>query len=161
MDKSVNKSAFLGKTENKNMLIGEYTHIIDAKKRLAIPSKLRKELGLKVVITRGLDNCLFVFPLKDWQKLVEKLSNLPLGQKDTRGFSRLMLAGASEVVLDSLGRILIPDYLKNYAQLKKNVVIAGVYNRLEIWDEAKWNVFKKQNEKEVDAMAERLGELGV
>lgn len=143
------------------MLIGEYTHTIDEKKRLAIPSKLRKELGAKAVITRGLDNCLFVFPLKEWQKLVEKLSNLPIGQKDTRGFSRLMLSGASEVDLDTLGRVLVPDYLKKYAQLKKNVVIAGVYNRLEIWDENRWNIFKNQNEKEVDNIAERLGELGV
>jgi len=143
------------------MLIGEYTHTIDDKKRLAIPSKLRKELGAKAVITRGLDNCLFVFPSKEWQKLAEKLSNLPIGQKDPRGFSRLMLAGASEADLDSLGRILIPDYLKKYARLKKNAVIVGVYNRLEIWDETRWNTFKNQSEKEVDNIAERLGELGV
>lgn len=143
------------------MLIGEYTHTIDDKKRLAIPSKLRKELGAKAVITRGLDNCLFVFPSKEWQKLVDKLGSLPIGQKDTRGFSRLMLAGASEADLDSLGRVLVPDYLKKYAQLKRNVVIAGVYNRLEIWDETRWNTFKNQNEKEVDNIAERLGELGV
>ncbi len=143
------------------MLIGEYRHTIDTKKRLAIPSKLRRELGSKAVITRGLDNCLFIFPLSQWNKLVEKLSKLPLGQKDTRGFIRLMLAGASEVKLDQLGRILIPDYLKQYAGLKKNTVIAGVYNRLEIWDEAKWNLFKQSTEKEVDNMAERLGELGV
>lgn len=143
------------------MLIGEYKHTIDTKKRLAIPSKLRRELGAKAVITRGLDNCLFVFPLNQWNKLVEKLSKLPLGQRDTRGFIRLMLAGASDVKLDRLGRILVPDYLKQYAGLKKNVVIAGVFNRLEIWDEAKWNLFKQSTEKEVDNMAERLGELGV
>lgn len=143
------------------MLIGEYRHTIDTKKRLAIPSKLRRELGSKAVITRGLDNCLFIFPLSQWNKLVEKLSKLPLGQRDTRGFIRLMLAGASEVKLDQLGRILIPDYLKQYANLKKNIVIAGIYNRLEIWDEAKWNLFKQSTEKEVDNMAERLGELGV
>lgn len=143
------------------MLIGEYKHTIDTKKRLAIPSKLRRELGVKAVITRGLDNCLFVFPINQWNKLVEKLSKLPLGQRDTRGFIRLMLAGASEAKLDRLGRILIPDYLKQYASLKKNVIIAGVHNRLEIWDEAKWNLFKQSTEKEVDNMAERLGELGV
>jgi len=143
------------------MLIGEYRHTIDTKKRLAIPSRLRRELGSKAVITRGLDNCLFIFPLSQWNKLVEKLSKLPFGQKDTRGFIRLMLAGAGEVKLDQLGRILIPDYLKQYAGLKKNIVIAGVYNRLEIWDEAKWNLFKQSTEKEVDNMAERLGELGV
>ena len=94
------------------MLIGEYLHTIDEKKRLAIPSKLRRELGTRAVITRGLDNCLFVFPSKEWQKLAEKLSNLPIGQKDSRGFSRMMLSGASEVDLDGLGRVLIPDYLK-------------------------------------------------
>ena len=143
------------------MLIGEYKHTIDSKKRLAIPSKLRRELGTRAVITRGLDNCLFIFPLTQWNKLIEKLAKLPLGQRDTRGFTRLMLAGASEARLDRLGRVLIPDYLKKYAGLKKNIVIAGVYNRLEIWDEAKWNLFKKSTEKEVDNMAERLGELGV
>lgn len=143
------------------MLIGEYRHTIDSKKRLAIPSKLRRELGAKAVITKGLDNCLWIFPLNQWNKLVEKLSQLPLGQRDTRGFSRLMLAGASEAGLDRLGRILIPDYLKQYAGLKKNVIIAGVFNRLEVWDETKWNLFKANSEKEVDNMAERLGELGV
>jgi len=143
------------------MLIGEYKHTIDTKKRLAIPSKLRRELGDKAVITRGLDNCLFIFPQKQWNKLIEKLSQLPLGQRDTRGFTRLMLAGASEVSLDKLGRILVPDYLKKYAGLKKNVVIAGVYNRLEVWDESKWKLFKQSTEKEVDNMAERLGEIGV
>ncbi len=143
------------------MLIGEYKHTIDAKKRLAIPSKLRKELGAKMVITKGLDNCLWILPLNQWNKLAEKLSQLPLGQRDTRGFNRIMLAGASEVKLDKLGRILIPDYLKRYADLKKNVLIAGVYNRVEIWDEAKWNLFKQTTEKEVDNIAERLGELGV
>ena len=143
------------------MLIGEYKHTIDTKKRLAIPSKLRKELGAKAVITKGLDNCLWVFPSNQWSKLVEKLSQLPLGQRDTRGLSRIMLAGASEVRLDGLGRILIPDYLKQYAGLKKNVIIAGVYGRLEIWDETKWKLFKQSTEKEIDNMAERLGEIGV
>lgn len=143
------------------MLIGEFSHTIDAKKRLAIPSKLRRELGAKAVITRGLDSCLFIFPFKEWQKLVEKLSTLPFGDKNSRSFKRLILAGASEVSLDSLGRILIPDYLKNYAGLKKNIVIAGVDERLEVWDKARWEMFKQQSEKEVDNIAERLGELGV
>jgi len=143
------------------MLIGEFTHTIDTKKRLAIPSKLRKELGNKAVITRGLDSCLFIFPVKDWEKLVEKLSDLPFGEKNSRSFVRLILSGANEVNLDSLGRILIPDYLKNYAQLKKNVIIAGVSNRLEIWNKSRWEMFKQQSEKEVDNMAERLGELGI
>ncbi len=143
------------------MLIGEYKHTIDSKKRLAIPSKLRKDLGLKAIITRGLDNCLFVFPDSQWNKLVEKLSELPFGQKNTRSFIRLMLSGASETKLDKLGRILVPDYLKQYAGLKKSVIIVGVHNRLEVWDKNKWDLFKKGTEKEIDNMAERLGELGI
>lgn len=143
------------------MLIGEYTHNIDVKKRLAIPAKLRKELGEQVILTRGLDNCLFIYPMQEWQKLTDKLSQLPMGQGNTRSFSRLMLAGAVEAELDPLGRILVPDYLKNYAGLKQKVVIAGVYNRLEIWDEERWTNYKNEVEKNTDMIAEKLGELGL
>jgi MraZ protein len=143
------------------MFIGEYTHTIDTKKRLAIPVKFRKALGLKAVITRGLDNCLFLYPVKEWGSLAEKLGNLPVGQSDARGFSRLMLAGAMEVELDSLGRILIPDYLKKYASLNKKIIIAGLYNRLEIWNEEKWGDYKSRAEEGVGDMAEKLSELGV
>lgn len=144
-----------------DMFIGEYIYSIDDKKRLAIPSKFRKVLGQKAVITRGLDNCLFLFPLKEWQKLADKLSRLPLSQSDARGFARIMLIGAMDVNLDNLGRILIPDYLKNYGSLKKKVVVAGVYNRVEIWDENKWQDYKKKTEAGMGDIAERLGELGV
>ena len=143
------------------MLIGEYQHTLDAKKRLAVPAKLRTELGDRAVRTRGLDNCLFLYPLQEWQKLTEKLGQLPMGQGNTRSFLRLMLAGAVEVELDQLGRILVPDYLKNYANLKQRVVIAGVYNRLEIWDEALWESYKTEVEKNTDMIAEKLGELGM
>jgi MraZ protein len=143
------------------MLIGEYKHIIDPKKRLSVPARLRKEIGEKAVLTRGLDNCLFLFTLKEWEQLAEKLGKLPFGQQDTRGFVRLILSGASEVELDQLGRILVPDFLKNYAFLKKNVVIAGVVNRLEIWDEEHWLSYKNNLEKNSDRIAEKLGELGV
>src|SRR6185369_10623703 len=138
------------------MLIGEFTHNIDAKKRFAIPSKFRRELGEKVVITRGLDSCLFLFPLPEWNALAEKLGKLPLGQQDTRGFVRLLLSGASEVDLDQLGRVLIPDYLKEYADLKKRVVVAGLFNRLEIWDDEKWKMYKSNLEKNTDRIAEKL-----
>ncbi|KKW18539.1 MAG: Protein MraZ [Parcubacteria group bacterium GW2011_GWB1_50_9] len=143
------------------MLIGEYSHTIDAKKRLAVPSKLRKELGERAVLTRGLDTCLFLYPEKEWQKLTEKLGELPVGQASTRSFLRLMLAGAIEVELDQLGRILLPDYLKEYAGLKQKVVITGVYNRLEIWDEERWGNYKGDVEKNTDMIAEKLGELGL
>lgn len=143
------------------MLIGEYKHNIDAKKRLAIPSKFRKELGEGAVLTRGLDNCLFVFPLKHWNQLAEKLGNMPLVQQDSRSFARLLLSGAVEVEFDSLGRILIPEYLKNYAELRKTTIIAGVYNRLEIWDAERWAGYKADLEKNSDSIAEKLGELGI
>ena len=143
------------------MFIGEYTHTIDTKKRLAVPAKFRKEIGQKAVITRGLDNCLFLYPMKEWESLAEKLGKLPIGQGDARGFSRLMLAGAMEVELDSLGRILIPDYLKEYAGLGKKIIVAGLYNRLEIWDEEKWKDYKRKTEEGVGDMAEKLSELGV
>ncbi|PIR41146.1 MAG: cell division/cell wall cluster transcriptional repressor MraZ [Candidatus Yanofskybacteria bacterium CG10_big_fil_rev_8_21_14_0_10_46_23] len=143
------------------MLIGEYTHSIDQKRRLAIPSKLRSKIGERVVVTRGLDSCLFLFPMKEWNELAEKLGSLPFGQQDTRGFVRLILSGAAEVETDQLGRILIPDYLKEYAQLGKKVVIAGLFNRLEIWDAQRWSTYKTNLEKESDRIAEKLGELGV
>ncbi|HEA84486.1 MAG TPA: transcriptional regulator MraZ [Candidatus Wildermuthbacteria bacterium] len=143
------------------MFIGEYTYSIDAKKRLALPPKFRKNLGEKAVITRGLDQCLFLYTTSEWEKLAQKLSSLPLSQADARGFGRLMLAGAMEVNIDNLGRILMPDYLKDYASLKKKVIVAGLYSRVEIWDEAKWNQYKDKTEKDIGDMAERLKELGV
>jgi len=141
------------------MFIGEYTHTIDAKKRVAIPAKFRKELGKEAVITRGMDECLVVYPLSEWKVLADKIGRLPIGQKEARRFARIILAGASKVELDSLGRILIPDYLKKYASLKKNVVITGLYNRIEIWSADKWKVYREKAEREVDKMAEELGEM--
>lgn len=143
------------------MFIGEYQHSIDLKKRLAVPSKFRTELKNKIVITRGLDKCLFIYPMKVWEELAGKLGTLPVGESSTRSFIRLMLAGASDSEIDKQGRILIPDFLKEYAGLDKNVVIAGVYNRLEIWDENKWDEYKKNAEKNTDEIAEQLGKLGV
>lgn len=139
------------------MFIGEYTYSIDEKKRLAIPSKFRAELGKKAVLTRGLDNCLVIYPLKEWQKLAQKLESLPSGKIDARGFIRIMLSGAVDIALDKLGRVLIPDHLKKYAFLKKNVVIIGLSNRIEIWDERRWEEYKEKREKTVGEMAEQLG----
>jgi MraZ protein len=143
------------------MLIGEYKHTLDPKKRLSLPSKWRKELGSELVITRGLDNCLFVYPLKEWEKITEKISELPLGQADTRSFNRFFLSGAIEVEVDSVGRILVPDYLKEFGKLESSVVLAGIYNRIEIWDEKRWETYKSSIETQADALAEKLGEIGV
>lgn len=143
------------------MFIGEYQHTIDPKKRIAMPSKCRVDLGKKVVVTRGMDKCLFVYPMKTWEKLAEKLGSLPVGESGTRSFIRLMLAGAVDVDLDKQGRVLIPDYLKEYAGLKKDVTVAGLFDRLEIWDKNKWNIYKAKAEKSSDEIAEQLGKLGV
>ncbi len=143
------------------MLIGEYKHNLDAKKRLSIPSKFRKELGEGAVITRGLDNCLFVFPSSHWAKLADRLGNMPIVQQDSRSFARLLLSGAVEVEFDGLGRILVPEYLKAYAGLKKIAVVAGLYNRLEIWDDERWENYKANLEKNSDSIAEKLKEIGI
>ncbi len=143
------------------MLIGEYKHNLDAKRRLAIPSKFRKELGDGAILTRGLDNCLFIFPSKYWAPFAEMLAGLSMTKKDTRAFARLFLSGATEVEFDSLGRILVPEYLKQYAQLNKSVVVAGLFNRLEVWDESRWNAYRSNLEKNSDSIAEKLGELGI
>jgi MraZ protein len=142
------------------MLLGEYIHIIDDKKRLSLPAKFRKELGKKVVITNGLDKCLFVYTEPQWKKIAEKLSELPVGQSDTRSFNRFFLGGAVEAEVDALGRILVPDFQKEFAGLQNKVVIVGVHNRLEIWNDKAWGEYKSKIEKQADVVAEKLGELG-
>ena len=143
------------------MLIGEYKHTLDPKKRLSLPSKWRGELGASLVVTRGLDNCLFVYPLPEWQKITDKIGELPLGTADTRSFNRFFLSGAVEVEVDSVGRILVPDFLKEFAGLDSKVVLAGIHNRIEIWDENKWTEYKTQIEAQADSLAEKLGQIGV
>ena len=143
------------------MLIGEYKHTLDPKKRLSLPAKFRREMGKKVVITKGLDNCLFVYPVKEWEKISRKLSELPFGQADSRGFGRFMFSGATEVDVDTAGRILVPDFLCAFAKLTGKVVVAGVHSRIEIWNERVWNDYKERIERQADALAEKLGEVGM
>ena len=143
------------------MLIGQYEHTIDIKKRLALPAKFRGELGEKVIITKGIESCLVVYTEKEFKIMSDKISNLTLTQSEARSFTRTMLAGAMEVDLDKLGRILVPDYLKKYAGLNKNVVICGLSNRLEIWDLESWNAWTKNAEKGVDEIVSKLGGLGI
>ena len=147
--------------EFENMFIGEYAHNLDEKGRLAIPVKFRRDLSKGAVVTRGLDNCLFLFAAKEWEALAQKLIALPLAQGNSRAFVRLMLAGAMDVVTDNQGRILIPDYLRQYAHLKKQAVVAGLYNRIEIWDKEHWTSYKQKTESASDEIAEQLGELGI
>lgn len=143
------------------MFIGEYNHNLDEKGRLAIPIKFREELKGGAVVTKGLDGCLFLYPMGEWKILADKLSQLPISQANTRAFARLMLAGAMDVSLDKQGRIMIPDYLRKYINLSKKVIINGLYNRLEIWDEAGWEEYKQKTEADSGEIAEQLGGIGI
>lgn len=120
------------------MFMGEYNHTIDAKGRLIIPSKFREALGSEFVITKGLDGCLFVFPMKEWEAFEEKLRGLPLIDKNARKFSRFFLAGASTCELDKQGRILVPGTLREFAQMDKEVVLTGMLDRIEVWSKEQW-----------------------
>jgi MraZ protein len=138
------------------MFIGEYRHTFDAKNRISLPAKFRKELGKSVIVTRGLDKCLFIYPMSAWKKEAEKLASHSTGSAAGRGLSRLMLSGASEADVDSAGRILVPDYLKSFASLGVKSVVAGVNERVELWDEEKWNAYTAQIERDADTLAESL-----
>ncbi len=139
------------------MFIGEFHHTLDDKGRISIPAKFRATLADGAVVTRGLDKTLFLYPKAEWEKLAAKLAALPLGQSDTRAFARLMLAGAMECDLDKVGRFIVPEYLRTYASLAKNVVVTGLYDRLEIWDEAAWTAYVSKTEETGNDIAERLG----
>lgn len=142
------------------MLIGEYEHTLDEKKRVSLPKAFVKTLGKKLVMTRGLDTCLFLFSLDAWERVAAKLQSLSFAQADTRGFNRFLLSGAVEVDVDSAGRILISDHHKQFAGLKKTIVFAGVSDRVEVWDVLLWKQYKTRIERQADAMAEKLGEIG-
>jgi MraZ protein len=143
------------------MFIGEYNHNLDEKGRIAVPAKFRALLKEGAVVTKGLDNCLFLYPKKQWGEIAKKLSALPISQAKARAFGRLMLAGAMEVDFDNQGRINLPEYLRKFAALKKKAIIAGLYDRLEIWDEVLWNRFKTKAERNSSHNAETLGNLGI
>ncbi len=143
------------------MFIGEYKHNIDAKGRMAVPAKFRQVLKKGAVVTRGLDNCLFLYPKDKWQEMAKKFADLPISQSKARAFARHMLAGAVQVEFDNQGRITLPDYLRQFATIKKRAIIAGLFDRLEIWDDEAWNKYKTSTEKSSDDIAESLSELGV
>ena len=146
------------------MLIGEYIHTIDEKNRMSLPVKFRKEMGKKIIITPGLDSCLFIFTTKEWEKVSKRLSDtdsdLSFLKSDQRSFNRFMFGRAVDVEVDSIGRILIPDFLKDRINLKDSAAIIGVQDRLEIWNEKKWSEYKEVVEKQADQLAEKLGNEG-
>ena len=145
------------------MIIGQFNHTIDDKNRLSLPAKFRQEMGKKVVITPGLDSCLFIFTMKQWEKISERLSvsESSMLQADNRGFNRYLLGGAVEVEVDAAGRMLVPEYLRERAKLKTKVSFIGVRDRVELWDEAAWNAYRGDVERKADALAEKLGQAGM
>ena len=145
---------------NTSLLIGEYEHTLDEKKRISLPKTFRAALGKRVVMTRGLDNCLFVYSRTAWDTVAKKLQSLSFVNADTRGFNRFMLSGAAEVDVDGVGRILIPDHQKEFAGLQKRVVFTGVSDRVEIWNADRWRAYKHRIDKDAERMAKKLGEIG-
>ena len=138
------------------MFMGEFQHSIDAKGRLIIPAKFREKLGENFVVTRGLDGCLFGYPQDEWEKLEVKLNEMPLAKKDARLFVRFFYSAATECELDKQGRINIPQSLRQHANLEKSCVIVGVSNRIEIWDETRWQAFTDAAEENFDEIAESM-----
>ena len=146
------------------MLIGEYIHTIDEKNRVSLPAKFRKEMGKKIIITPGLDNCLFIFTMKEWEKVSGKLSTstteLSFLSSDQRTFNRNMFGQASDVEVDSIGRILIPEFLKEKINIKDSVALIGVQDRVEVWNDKVWATFKKSASDKAEGLAEKLGKNG-
>lgn len=143
------------------MLIGEFTHSLDNKNRLSLPAKFRQEMGKRVILARGLDHSVAIFTIKEWEKIAEKLSEPSMLQADNRNFNRFMFSGAVEVEVDSIGRMLVPDFLKEWGKLGDKVAIIGVQNRAEIWNENAWRERKAEVEKQADTLAEKLGQMGI
>lgn len=143
------------------MLIGQYSHTIDDKKRLSVPTKWKKVFGKNLVVTRGLDTCLFLYTKKEWEKIAEKLANTSLGSKDSRDLNRFFLSGAIEIEIDTAGRILLPEYLKDFANLKDKIIFAGLYSRVEIWNEKSWENKQKEVSGKADEVASKLQEIGM
>ena len=146
------------------MLIGEHKHILDNKNRTSLPAKFRKEMGGTVVIAPGIDNCLFIFTVKGWTDFAERVSrgdSSSMLQADNRNFSRLIIGRAVEVEVDKVGRMLIPEHLREYANLSEKIAVIGVMNRVEVWDDMAWEAYRKEYAKKTDALAEKLAGAGI
>lgn len=145
----------------KLLFYGEYQHTVDPKGRVIVPSKFRDDLGEKFILTKGLDNCLFGYSVDEWKNFETKLRTLPLADKDARAFMRFFFAGASECEVDKQGRILIPQNLREHAQLDKDIYIIGMSTRIEVWDKAKWETYRSDDNLSADKLAEKLAMLGI
>ncbi len=142
------------------MFLGEYQHSLDTKGRIIVPSKFREELGAKFIATKGLDNCLFLYPLDEWKLIEEKLRSLPFTRADVRSFARFFFSGASELEIDKQGRIVLPTNLRDYADIVKDLIVIGVGSRVEIWASEKWRDYNQMAESSYESIAENLVGLG-
>ena len=142
------------------MFIGEYQHSIDAKSRIIIPSKFREELGYKFILTKGLDNCLFIYSMEEWKKFEDKLINLPIASKEARAFVRYFFSSAVECEIDKQGRLTIPQNLREHAKIDKELITIGVMSRVEVWSKQEW-VKYDSNSLGYDEIAEKMAELGI
>jgi len=143
------------------MFFGEYNHTIDTKGRVSVPAKFREQLGDSFILTKGLDNCLFIYPQNEWKILEEKLKQLPLTNKDARAFVRFFFSGATECELDNQGRIRIPNNLREYAHLEKEAVMIGVATRIEVWSQNQWEDYNNDANLSYDEIASKMAELGI
>ena len=143
------------------MLLGEYKHNVDAKGRVSVPSKFRGDLGQSFVVTKGLDNCLYLYSKDEWKKFEDKLKNLPITSQEARSFVRFFFAGASECEVDKQGRINIPQNLREYARIQKDVVIVGVSTRAEIWNSENWDKYTSSDSLDVSKIASQMSNLGI
>ncbi|NLM45909.1 MAG: division/cell wall cluster transcriptional repressor MraZ [Firmicutes bacterium] len=141
------------------MFMGEYQHMLDAKGRIIMPAKFREELGERFIMTRGLDNCLFVYPLSEWAQLEQKLKALPFTRSDARAFMRFFFSGATECELDKQGRVVIPNNLRVHAKLQKDVVVIGVSSRVEIWSQEVWNQYSEKTGLSFESIAEKIMDI--
>jgi len=140
------------------MFLGEYQHNLDSKGRLSVPAKFRNDLGASAIVTKGLDGCLFLYPKGEWEMMANKLAALPVSSSKARAFARMMLSGAMEVEIDKLGRILLPAYLRDFSSIEGEAIVAGVFNRIEIWNKTAWSDYSRESETNSSANAEELKE---
>lgn len=143
------------------MLLGEFQNTIDNKGRIIIPSKFRDELGFKFILTKGLDHCLIIYSLDEWKRFEDKLKNLPVASKEARSFVRYFFSGAVECESDKQGRLNIPQHLREYAKIEKDLVTIGVSDRVEIWSRQEWETYRDSEDLDSDLMAEKMAQFGI
>ncbi len=143
------------------IFLGEYNHNIDSKQRVIVPSKFREGLGTSFVITKGYDECIFIYDLEEWEVLVNKVKSLPKGDPTVRKFERFFIGGASILEIDSQGRVVLPKTLKDYAKIEKEVVFLGVSNRIELWSKVAWDKYNDEENFVDDSLAEKMAQLGI